>query len=222
MAETTILLASRSPRRQELLGVLGIPFTTTAADVNEEQITHPDPALNVMETARLKATAVLSTTPSPAADLLLTADTTVILNGRMLNKPADPDAARAMLRSLRGRRHQVYTGFLLQDLASGRIRQDVHTAVVTMRYYDDAEIDAYVASGDPLDKAGAYAIQHPTFRPAARLDGCFTGVMGLSICQILKAWREWGLPLRTDMDAVRAAHQGYPCPLLDTLAVNGG
>ena len=120
-----------------------------------------------------------------------------------------------MLTALRNRTHEVHTGAVLLELATGREVSGVNTAVVLMRDYTDAEIEAYVASGDPLDKAGAYAIQHPGFRPAAHLEGCFTGVMGLSLCHLAQLMEQLGLPDRADLTAVRQAHQHYPCALYD-------
>jgi septum formation protein len=85
----------------------------------------------------------------------------------------------------------------------------VHTAAVTMRDYSDEEIDAYIATGDPFDKAGGYAIQHPTFRPVAALQGCYLGVMGLSLCDLILLLREMGVPDRFDPAALVDAHRGF-------------
>jgi predicted house-cleaning NTP pyrophosphatase (Maf/HAM1 superfamily) len=114
-----------------------------------------------------------------------------------------------MLRALRGRPHQVHTGVCVIDPGDGREVSSVHTAAVTMRAYSDAEIDAYIAGGDPFDKAGAYAIQHPTFRPVAAIKGCYLGVMGLSLCDLIPLLRELGVPDRFDPAALVDAHQGH-------------
>ena len=214
------VLGSQSPRRKTLFGLLGVPFEVRVADVNEESVTHPEPAVNVVETAVLKTTALTHTIPSADHTILITADTTVALGKTMLGKPKNAHEARAMLLALRDRTHEVHTGLVLLDNQSGEMLRFVNSSMVTMRYYSDAEIEAYIATGDPLDKAGAYAIQHPAFRPVSRLDGCFTGVMGLSVCQLIQAFRQWQLPHQVDLTAVSHAHANYPCPLLSTLTTS--
>lgn len=214
------ILGSQSPRRRSLVQLIDYPLTTTAVSVDEDSITHPDPALNVVETARLKAAAITAQLPPPREHaILITADTTVAAGAIMLNKPANAADARRMLQLLRARKtHEVHTGLVLTDLNSGRTQMAVHTAVVTMRAYTDAEIDAYVATGDPMDKAGAYAIQHPIFQPVAALEGCFLGVMGISICHLLHLLAAWELPLRANPTALHAAHASFTtCPLLQTV-----
>lgn len=160
------------------------------AAVDEDSVAHPDPAINVVRTARLKADAAASL---DAKGIVIAADTTVALDGEMLNKPAGPAEARAMLRRLRGRTHQVHTGLVVLEVGHGRIATAVSTTDVTMRDYGDREIDDYVATGDPLDKAGSYAIQHAGFRPVARLSGCYTGVVGLPLCRLVSALQELGI-----------------------------
>lgn len=214
------ILASQSPRRRELVNLLGYPFSVMAADVDEASITDPDPAANVMATAVLKAHTIARRV-EPGKRVVLAADTTVALAGQMLGKPRDAAEAAFMLKALRNRSHEVHTGFVLLDLDSGRQLERVTTAVVTMRDYSDAEIAAYVASGDPLDKAGAYAVQHPLFQPAAQLDGCYMAVVGLSICDVIRALDEWQFPRRADLTAVLQSHQianqFYPCPIYKKL-----
>jgi MAF protein len=206
-----------------LIQLLGHPVTVTSANVDEDSVTHPDPAVNVVQTADLKAmTIAAQTPPQTERTIILTADTTVALDEQMLNKPANAAEAIDMLNDLRDRTHEVHTGVVLLDAASGEKVTGVHTAVVTMRPYTDAEIAAYVATGDPLDKAGAYAIQHPIFRPVARLDGCYLGVMGLSLCHLLHLLRPWEVAMLADLTAVHQAHQHYPCPLYQDLLPNSG
>jgi len=213
-----LILASQSPRRRELIRLLNYPFSSMAANADEESITHPNPAANVVHTAQLKAAIIAAQLPPPQAPtMIVAADTCVTLDGQMLNKPADEADARRMLTALRGREHEVHTGVVLLDPASGQTVTAVHTAIVTMRAYSDVEISAYVATQDPLDKAGAYAIQHPVFAPVARLDGCYLGVVGLSVCQLLTLLAQFNVPLRADLDAATAAHKGFPCPLLADL-----
>lgn len=218
-----LILASQSPRRRALVQLLGYPIQLTTADVDEESITLPDPALNALATTRLKAEAIAARPEwRNGRGLLLAADTNVALGDRILGKPHDAAEADAMLRSLRGRQHHVHTGVVLIDLHSGAEVSGVHSARVTMRDYSDAEIAAYVATGDPLDKAGAYAIQHPAFRPVRELHGCYLGVMGLSLCQTLELLQQIGEPVHADLAAIHAAHAGYTCPLLaDWMASSG-
>ncbi|MFQ5401182.1 MAG: Maf family protein [Anaerolineae bacterium] len=219
-----LILASQSPRRRELIQLLGYPVRFMSADVDESSITHPDPAMNVTATARLKAAAIAGQiasrfrdTGSESRHIIIAADTTVALDGDMLGKPKDAANARRMLKALRGRTHQVHTGIVLLDVTSGEESAGVATATVTMRNYSDTEMDAYIASGDPLDKAGAYAIQHPVFRPVAQLDGCFTTVMGLPLCRLIQMMEAMQLPIQADYAAVGQAHQQYHCRTFDLL-----
>jgi len=216
---TRFVLASQSPRRRQLLGLCGYPFQVMAAKVDEESIDHPDPATNVLLTARLKAQAIYN---ELSADerlfeehiIIIAADTIVALGDKMLGKPAGPANAATMLQTLRGRRHEVHTGMALVDLDSDEEVTAVHTAHVTMRAYSDSEIERYVASGDPLDKAGAYAIQAPLFRPVESLEGCYLGVMGLSVCQLRQLLEQLQIPDLMNLEKLTAAHNHFPCPLL--------
>ncbi len=116
-----------------------------------------------------------------------------MLDGQILNKPADAGEARDMLRSLRGRGHQVLTGITVLDGDRRQTITDCASTEVFMRDYGDSEIDDYIASGDPFDKAGAYAIQNAVFRPVARLAGCYTNVVGLPMCHVVRALRRFGI-----------------------------
>ena len=211
-----ILLASQSPRRRQLIRFLGVPVHTVAIEADEDAIMEPDPAQNVILTAELKTAVVRKSRLSPDDSnmILITADTTVVLDGKMLNKPADEEEAEQMLRAMRDRTHEVHTGYVVTPLPGGQSIKGVHTAVVTMRHYSDGEMEAYIASGDPMDKAGAYAIQHPIFRPVARLEGCFLSVMGLPLCDLIGVLKKFDLPLHVAWTAVKEAHQQYPCPIL--------
>ena len=216
---THLILASQSPRRHSLLAIAGYPFAVQAANVDEESILTADPAQNSLDTARLKALAVVAEVGHPRDHtLILAADTTVALGPDMFGKPTDAADARRMLSALRGRVHEVHTGMTLLDLAGGAELTAVHTAVVTMRDYSDDEMERYIAGGDPFDKAGAYAIQHDAFRPVAALQGCFPSVMGLCICQVHLLLAELGLPPRTNLPALKEAHKGFPCALYDKIA----
>ena len=204
------ILASASPRRRELLALLGYPFEVVVSGADEDAHLDATPAAYVRHTARYKAETVARELP-PVGDarrLIIAADTTVALDGAILGKPATPAEARAMLVALRGRDHNVHTAVCLVD-SDGREESSVHTAVVTMRDYSDAEVEAYIATGDPFDKAGGYAIQHPAFRPVAALSGCYLGVMGLSLCDLIPLLRRLDVPDRFDPAALVDAHSGF-------------
>jgi MAF protein len=210
------ILASQSPRRRVLVRLLGYRFSVMVADADEASITHPDPAVNVVKTAVLKAKTIAAQLQADDR-IVIAADTTVALDGKMLGKPQDAEEATWMLHSLRNRVHYVHTGFVLVDLRTGTWLERVSTAVVTMRNYTDEEIAAYVASGNPFDKAGGYAIQHPVFKPAAHLQGCYTAVMGLPVCELVLALDDLHLPRRVNLAALDNAHQiaefNFPCPV---------
>jgi septum formation protein len=190
------------------------------ADVDEESVDLSDPVANVIETARLKANAVAALR-FDAVDaeraIVVAGDTTVALDGKMLGKPRDEADAVQMLRALRDRIHQVHTGLVLVDLGDGREISAAHTASVGMRNYSEPEISAYVATGDPMDKAGAYAIQHPLFRPVSYLDGCYTGVMGLSLCHLIENLRLLQVPDMVAMRVIQESHGPHPCHLFNDL-----
>jgi septum formation protein len=143
--------------------------------------------------------------------LVLAADTVVAQGRRLLAKPADAADATRMLRILRDRPHQVLSGICLLDLASGIGYTAVNTTLVSMRRYTDDEIAAYVATGDPLDKAGGYAIQDRIFRPVARFEGCYAGVMGLPVADLILLLRKVGLNLPLAPAAVCSRHGAPEC-----------
>ena len=176
-----------------LLKRLGIPFEVLIADVDEDVVVEPDPAENVRLRARLKGEALQALGLTNC--YVLTSDTSVSVDGELLNKPNSVEEAQEMLRRLCGRTHQVYTAVVLTDVASGRIDQWVEVTDVLMRPYTDVEVDTYIATGDPFDKAGAYAIQHPTFQPVAKLDGCYTSVVGLPVCQVARMLMGMGIEI---------------------------
>jgi len=178
--ERGLLLASASPRRRELLAGLGRPFEVAAADVDERP--HPLEAPDVygLRLALAKARAVAESLDR-ASVTVLGADTLVVADGRILGKPTDATDALEMLTLLRGRRHEVLTAVAAVDAADGRGLVGLAITGVWLRAFSAAEAADYVAGGDPLDKAGAYAIQHPGFRPVDRLEGSETNVIGLPL-----------------------------------------
>lgn len=211
----TLVLASNSPRRRQLLSLTGWDFTVSVADVDETLLANETPAAYVLRLAQTKARTIAER--SPDARLILAADTTVVEGGDILGKPADAAEAAAMLTRLRGRTHQVYTGIALLRSDDNLLLTDLCITDVPMRSYTDEEIHAYVASGDPLDKAGAYAIQHAGFRPVARMDGCYAGVMGLPLCHVVRLMRQMNVPPAADVPANCQKLLEYDCPVFETI-----
>ena len=195
-----IVLASASPRRRELLSGLGIDFRVAPAGIPEDQQPDETPEQMVRRLSREKALAVAEA-ESPLSGYYVAADSTVVLDGESIAKPADAEEARSMLRRLCGTTHQVITGYTVYDAATGRCITDANAADVQMRDFTDAEMEESIASGTPMDKAGAYAIQDPEFRPAYLLAGCYSNVMGLPACRVVDTLAELGctLPDRAGM-----------------------
>lgn len=184
-----LVLASASPRREALLRQLGVPFEVVPSDLPEVWPPGPAPAA-VTALALAKARAVASRL---AGAIVLGADTAVVLGGKVFGKPESPEDARRMLRALRGREHEVITGVALVEVPSGREETAAVVSQVLMREYSEAEIDAYIASGEPLDKAGAYAIQAAGHGLVDRVEGCYTNVVGLPLTTTRRLLEAWGI-----------------------------
>ncbi len=186
MTSPTLFLASGSPRRRQLLSDAGITFVQHVVPVDEDALAaaYEGPPEYLGEyLARCKAEAARHDLRQHGRDgLVLASDTTVLLAGRSLAKPGDPDEAVMMLAELRGREHIVATGVALALPGGPAIHTASSHSRVRMRHYADDELRAYVASGDPFDKAGAYSIQHAGFHPVASFSGCYLGVVGLPVC----------------------------------------
>jgi septum formation protein len=185
-----LILASASPRRQDLLRSAGIPFSVQPADVDETPLPGEDPRECAERLAREKALKVAKSTPD---DLVLGADTVVVVGGEMLAKPADAADAARMLRILSGREHQVITGVcLVQPGTAGQRSADKtasETTVVTMNELSEEEIREYVATGEPMDKAGGYAIQGIASRWIPRIQGDYSNVVGLPVALVYRMLR---------------------------------
>jgi septum formation protein len=175
-----LLLASKSPRRREILENAGIPFEVRAADVHETRSDGEAPLDYVHRLARDKAAAVHAL-PS---DIVLGADTVVTIDEHVLEKPQDEADARRMLRLLSGRDHEVITGICLRS--AGQSIVDAERTTVRFSELTDDEIDVYVQSGEPMDKAGAYAIQGLASRFIERIDGCYFNVVGLPVARVYR------------------------------------
>jgi septum formation protein len=190
-----LILASASPRRRELLSRLGLPFEVRPSGIDEVLTREVDAPALATALARAKARDIADQVRA-AGDgpvLILGADTLVVLDGRPLGKPGSRDEARAMLRALRGRSHEVVTAVALIEVPSGREVTETVTSGVLMRPYGDPEIDAYVATGEPDDKAGAYAVQGVGGQLVARVEGCFENVVGLPLETTAHLLRMFGL-----------------------------
>jgi len=208
-AAPPLVLASGSPRRHEYLALLGAPFRIQAPDVPEEPQPGERPTDLALRLSLAKAEAVAARFPE---DLVLAADTIVVLEGRVLGKPADPAEAVAMLRALGGREHVVYTALALVRGRDGLRRRDLAGTPVRMAPYTEEEIARYVATGDPLDKAGAYAIQAEGFSPVERFRGCYANVVGLPMCHLYRTLGTLGYktPVHPLDACPLAAAQGCP------------
>jgi len=232
-----LVLASNSPRRKQLMSLGGWEFSVSAPQVDESVHAGELPEDYVLRLARSKARAALSLLEASSSLelLIVAADTTVVdtpvpdnpegtnsdvpinvvASGRseILGKPADAAEAEAMLRHLRGRTHQVYTAIVVYRPADETLRSHLVVTDVPMRDYSDAEMLNYIASGDPLDKAGAYAIQHTGFRPVERLSGCYANVMGLPVCHLARLLAEFGECPDGDLTQACMDRLDYPCPI---------
>jgi len=183
-----LVLASASPRRAQLLRLIDLPFTVCPSLVAENGVAHLAPEEQAIDLAKRKAQAVASVF---TWGLVVGADTIVELDGRIFGKPVDVDEASEMLRQLSGRTHNVYTGIALLDCPTGRQVSDFSCTRVTFRALDEDEIDAYVATGSPMDKAGAYGIQDLSAIFAEKIEGCFYNVMGFPLTKFYLMLRDF-------------------------------
>jgi MAF protein len=195
------VLASASPRRKALVGLLGLPWRAAAADVDEAAHLLAEPFVSAVNVALAKARAVAAS----AEDVVVAADTLVVAEGDVLGKPADAAEARHMLARLRGRAHDVLTGVVLLRAADEMAWGGVVASRVVMRAYGDADVEAYVARGEPFDKAGGYAVQDEQLNPAERLEGCYLNVVGLPLCAVAAGL----LTLGVDVNGVGQPPCGY-------------
>jgi len=174
MKENKLVLASASPRRSELLRAAGIEFTVRVADIDETILPDESPEEYVLRLAREKAQAV-----AQDGEWVLGADTTVVINGEIAAKPVDAEDARRMLRLLEGEWHEVLTGVAL--VGGGQTLAEVAVTRVKFAEMTEAEIDWYVATGEPMDKAGAYGIQGYAARFVESIEGSYSNVVGLPV-----------------------------------------
>ena len=189
----SLILASASPRRKELLGLFRVPFEIRVADIDETMDFKKPPFDEVARVSGLKAAA----TPRAADDVVVAADTIVVCEGKVLGKPRDEADAVAMLRLLSGRDHQVMTGVTVRSGQNSRTFTEVTD--IHFRELTEKEIRAYVASGEPMDKAGSYGIQGGAALFCTRMVGDYYNVMGLPVCRLGQVLREMAPDLMGDM-----------------------
>lgn len=216
MSHTNLLvLASSSPRRRELLALAGLNFEVAPAEIDETPYPDEMPRQYAQRMADSKSQIVGLRQNQEA--LVLAADTIVVDSSlgkeQILGKPADPAQATQMLRQLRGHEHTVYTALSLSSTPGSLPLTDLCATSVPMRDYTDLEIEEYIASGDPLDKAGAYAIQHPGFKPVPRLQGCYANVVGLPLCHLVRTLDKLDIQPQTDVPAACQDFLSYKCPI---------
>ncbi|WKZ37209.1 MAG: Maf family protein [Anaerolineales bacterium] len=206
-----LILASNSPRRRQLFALGNWEFNVIGADVDETPLANETPAEYVLRLAQAKALAIKDKAESDA--VIIGSDTTVVDGDVILGKPVNAQDAEGMLKQLRGRTHQVYTGLALHRMRDGKTLTEFSVTDVPMRNYSDDEIRAYIKTGDPLDKAGAYAIQHSEFLPVASMQGCYASVMGLPMCHVLRALQKFNIAPTADVPAACQSLLNYQCPV---------
>ncbi|MEW6717129.1 MAG: Maf family protein [Chloroflexota bacterium] len=207
MENTILVLASNSPRRKQLLALLGCEFSVQPAVISEDPFPSEKAMEYVLRMAVSKARAIAEQV-NPGA-LVIAVDTTVSDQDQILGKPIDADEARQILRQLRGHTHQVYTALAVFSKDDKILHSDICLTDVPMRAYSEDEMEAYIATGDPFDKTGAYAIQHKGFHPVEEITGCYANVMGLPICHLKRMLCQFGVHLQGEgAGACQGSDQG--------------
>lgn len=182
-----LILASGSPRRRELLAKMGYTFSTCTPDVDEHVSGHAREVVAMLAERKANAACAMC-----EEGVIIASDTLVSLGGVPLGKPEDEADARRMLKALSGREHEVFTGVCIQDAANGQSRTEVVRTGVVFRALSDAEIDEYIATGEPMDKAGAYAIQGGAGKFVERFDGSFENVVGFPVDEVRRMLAYFG------------------------------
>jgi len=206
-----LLLASASPRRRELIELTD--WDVEICPVSVDEIVQIDERAEALAIRLARAKARAAADECPACELVLAADTVVVDGGTILGKPLDAIDAERMLLILRGREHEVITALVFLKPASGEEMVETCKTVVPMRAYDKGALQAYIAGGSPLDKAGAYGIQDREFNPVelSQMQGCFANVMGLPLCHLQRALGRLGHDLTADLPTRCKAYTGYDC-----------
>jgi MAF protein len=210
-----LVLASGSPRRQALLSLLGLQFQVQRSEADETLLPGEEPQDYVL---RLAVTKSKSITSLPAGrQVVIAADTAVVDGAQILGKPGNQEQAVNMLEQLCARTHSVLSGIAVRDTEQGEIYTELCTTRVLMRNYNQDEIHTYVASGDPMDKAGAYAIQNTDFDPVAQITGCYANVVGLPLCHLAKLLERTGIPYKEGPIQGCRSGQSYDCRLIERI-----
>lgn len=210
-----LILASNSPRRKQLISLFNVPVRVIAADIDEGIESGEKPRGYVSRLAHSKSRSIVSHAEN--GQVVIGADTAVVDRDEILGKPSDPGEAFDMLITLRDRSHHVYTGISVWNTSTGSELSDVCVTEVRMRAYSEAEIYEYVASGDPLDKAGAYAIQNQGFNPVQSISGCYSNVVGLPLCHLSEILLSLGLDVPDDPTRSCRSANEYNCQLVDQI-----
>ena len=213
MTQRKFWLASNSPRRREMLAWVDWDLEASAANIDESR--HPEESAQeyVLRLAAEKAGYPIPRVRS--YDVVIAADTIVVLDEEILGKPADEREAFEMLSQLRGREHWVMTAIAVRFGGAEHVHHDICRTRVQMREYMDEEIKQYVASGDPMDKAGAYAIQNTAFHPVVDLDGCFASVMGMPLCHLERTLIKFSIHKPSGLALICQNHLKYNCSITD-------
>ncbi len=189
-----LVLASASPRRKELLQQIGLNFAVIPSRAKEEVLADETPEEHVIRLSIDKATEVANRN-NVSGRWFIGSDTIVLSDNRILGKPRDHSHAAEMLQQLSGREHQVLSGYAIIDRQTGKQRAEAVTTKVWFRHLTDAEITSYIETGEPADKAGAYAIQGLGVCFVAKIEGSYTNVVGMPLCKLTLALKELGVPL---------------------------
>ncbi|MCD6476458.1 MAG: septum formation protein Maf [Anaerolineaceae bacterium] len=206
-----IVLASASPRRRELLALTGWTFRVHSVDIDETRRPAEHSNDYVLRLAQEKAQAALPYVDND--EFILASDTIVAMNDEIFGKPRDADHARQILITLRDRVHTVDTAVAVLNPKTGECHIELAVVPVRMRNYSDEEIEAYIESGDPFDKAGAYAIQNGQFHPVEKFSSCFASVMGLPLCHVMRAFHAHQLPVPDQLPVNCQLYLSYICPV---------
>ena len=210
-----LILGSGSPRRRGLLSLLGVEFTVQTSDIDESSLPGESPQDYVLRLAVGKSMKI-----NPLSEerlVVVTADTAVVDGDQILGKPRNAQEAIDMLLKLRGRSHIVISGLAVRDSMTDEIFTDICTTQVKMRNYGEQETKDYVDSGDPMDKAGAYAIQHSGFDPVAQVTGCYANVVGLPLCHLAMIFDQIGVDFQTETIRGCRINGNYQCRLVEKI-----
>ena len=211
MIQKRLVLASASPRRKELFALTGLTYDHLLVEVDERPHLNEDPITFVTRIAREKGYEAARKLTQPR--LVIAADTIVVDGSRILGKPKDVEQAERILGDLAGRSHHVITALAIVDPDSGSVEVDLCETVVPMRELSLDEINQYVATGSPMDKAGAYGIQDDDFHPVEidKMDGCYANVMGLPLCHLTRSMWKFGLDPESNVPNACQEFTNYQC-----------